>query len=223
MNKKYIMPICLIVLLVIINVSIFCYIFTNTSDERIDKNTSNIMSDTIIDDKQIETYKNDNNEIDIQTYTTYHDFEYTEYMAPENSGFKSFMDYRSITDEESQQYKLQHWYNTQTDKYGIRVIDNRYCVAIGSYFSSDIGQYFDIVLENGVVIPCILADIKADVHTDNNNIITKHNGCMSEFVVDENKLSDTVKLHGDMSYCNENWNSPVACIRIYDYRNLFKY
>lgn len=28
------------------------------------------------------------------------------------------------------------------------------------------------------------ADQKADVDTDSDNIITKHNGCMSEFIVD---------------------------------------
>ena len=146
---------------------------------------------------------------------------YETYDAPENSGFKSFMDYRTITNTESKQYKLQQHY-AYTGEHGIRMADSRYIVAIGTYFTPNVGQYFDIILENGTVIPCILGDQKADVDTDSNNIITKHNGCMSEFIVDSDMLNDDVKFYGDMSYCSKDWDSPIKTIKVYN-RNIFEY
>lgn len=144
---------------------------------------------------------------------------YTLYDVPATSGFKSYMDYRSITSTDSRQYKLQNRY-AETGEYGIRMVDGRYCVAIGSHFTSDIGQYFDLILENGTVIPCILSDQKADKHTDSNNIVTMHNGCMSEFIVDTNSLSDLAKNRGNISYCNDSWNSKVVQVRVYN-KNVF--
>lgn len=146
---------------------------------------------------------------------------YETYDAPKNSGFKSFMDYRAITNTDSKQYKLQQYYS-KTGEYGIRMADSRYIVAIGTYFTPDIGQYFDIILENGTVIPCILGDQKADADTDSDNIITKHNGCMSEFIVDSDALNKDVKFHGDMSYCLKYWDSPIKTIKVYN-RNIFEY
>lgn len=144
---------------------------------------------------------------------------YTPYDVPVTSGFKSYMDYRSITSTDSKQYILQNRY-AETGDYGIRMVDGRYCVAIGSHFTSNIGQYFDLILENGTVIPCVLSDQKADKHTDSNNIVTMHNGCMSEFIVDTNFLSDSAKNRGNISYCNDSWDSKVVQVRVYN-KNVF--
>ena len=144
---------------------------------------------------------------------------YTEYDVPSTSGFKSYMDYRAITSTSSHQYKLQNRY-AETGDYGIRMVNGRYCVAVGSRFTSNIGQYFDLILENGTVIPCVLADQKANTHTDSNNIVTMHNGCMSEFVVDSNSLHNCAKKYGDVSRCNENWDSPVSIVKVYN-KNVF--
>lgn len=145
--------------------------------------------------------------------------QYEVYVIPKNTGFKSYMDYRSITSKTSKQYKLQHIY-TKTGKHGIRTTGNRYCVALGSYFGADIGQHLDLILENGVVIPCVLADQKADIHTDETNIITLQNGCVSEFVVDTDILSQITKTNGDISFCQNEWDSPVVEIWIYK-ENVF--
>lgn len=144
---------------------------------------------------------------------------YTDYDAPSTSGFKSYMDYRTITSKNSKQYKLQSQYAVTGD-YGIRMVNGRYCVAVGSHFTSDIGQYFDLILTNGTVIPCVLADQKADRHTDSNNIITMHNGCMSEFVVDSMSLNSLVRAHGDISKANDEWRYPVKTVRVYN-TNVF--
>lgn len=144
---------------------------------------------------------------------------YTRFYLPNNSGFKSFMDYRAITSTSSDQYKLQNLY-AKTGDNGIRMVDGRYCVAVGSHFTSNIGQYFDLILANGTVIPCVLADQKADVDTDSNQIITEHNGCLSEFVVDTDYLNTTVQQRGNVSYAEEGWNSPAVEIKVYN-KNVF--
>lgn len=147
---------------------------------------------------------------------------YTAYAAPYTSGMKSYMPYsvgdRSIFAQSSNQYKLQELCNT--GNYGIRQYKGRYCVAIGSYFGTAIGQYFDLILENGVSIPCIMADQKADCHTDDSNIITVANGCMTEFVVDFDNLNSDAKRMGDISYCSEDWKSRVVEVRVYDMNAL---
>ena len=148
-----------------------------------------------------------------------HELESHYYEVPESTGFKSFMDYDSITAVDSLQYEIQNSYAT-TGNYGIRMIDNRYCIALGSHFSNNIGQYVDLILKNGTVIPCILSDQKDDIHTDYNNIVTIHNGCLSEFIVDINSLDKNVLKHGNISYCCDEWDSPIVSVKVYD-KNLF--
>ncbi len=147
---------------------------------------------------------------------------YTTYAAPYTSGMKSYMPYsvgdRSIFAQSSNQYKLQEL--CSTGNYGIRQYKDRYCVAIGSYFGTAIGQYFDLILENGVSIPCIMADQKADCHTDDSNIVTVANGCMTEFVIDFANLNSDAKRMGDISYCSEDWKSRVIEVRVYDMNAL---
>lgn len=140
--------------------------------------------------------------------------DYRRYEVPSTSGFKSYMSYKCITSTGSEQYKLQHQ-RAYTGKYGIRQVDGRFCVALGSYFTSKVGILFDLILENGTVIPCILSDQKADKDTDSQNIITEHNGCMSEFIVDLTSLKTSAKQRGDISYCNKKWDSPVKYVKVY--------
>lgn len=140
---------------------------------------------------------------------------YEIYDIPEYSGYKSFMGYSKITDVSSLQWLLQDEY-AYTGDYGIRMVNGRYCVAIGFAFDPKIGQYFDLILENGTVIPCIISDEKATYDTDEDNIFTSDNGCCTEFVVDTDLLHDRASLMGDISYCDENWMSPVTKIKIYD-------
>ena len=139
---------------------------------------------------------------------------YKDYTVPKTSGFKSYMPYTAITSKSSPQYKLQQ--QCHTGLYGIRVKDGRYCVAIGTGFNADVGTYFDLILANDTVIPCIVADIKADKHTDSNNMVTKASGCLTEFVVDNGSLNKMAKKMGDISYCSDKWNSRVEKVRVYE-------
>lgn len=144
---------------------------------------------------------------------------YTEYYITNNIGFKSYMAYETIKDRKSDQYILQSQY-AYTGKYGIRQVNKRYCAAIGTAFNAGTGTYFDLVLENGTIIPCIVGDIKSDTDTEDNNIATKYNGCICEFIVDTSALDSDIKILGDISECNKEWNSKSVIIKIYN-KNIF--
>ena len=147
---------------------------------------------------------------------------YKIYNAPYTNGKKTFMPYAvykngrymSVFSPSSKQYELQQC--CYTGIYGIRQCKNRFCVALGSAFGLSIGQFFDLCLDNGEVIKCIMADQKADVHTDSSNIITVHNGCMSEFIIDNKKLNSLANRMGDVSYCTDLWNSRVVKVKVYE-------
>lgn len=152
---------------------------------------------------------------------------YKEYVAEglpyeakpaENDTRKSYMDWRKITRKTSKQYELQkdHGYTTSN---GVRAANGRYCIALGSYYTQTIGQYVDVVLENGIVLPCILGDVKQDIHTTNNHSIGLDGGVV-EFIVDTRKLPELARKMGDVSYISNEWKSNVVEVRVY-YNNLF--
>lgn len=150
--------------------------------------------------------------------TTRKSTDYVDCDVPSNNTIKTYMDYRTITSTDSRQYKLQESL-AYTDGNGLRMVNGRYCVAVGSYYTTTIGQHIDIVLEDGSVIPGIVADCKADIHTDSTNRINP-NGCVVEFIVDTESLDETAKTMGDISYIN-GWNSKVVNIRVYDKVEIF--
>ena len=77
------------------------------------------------------------------------------------------------------------------------------------------GYYILIKNSNETVISCVVAEIKSDVHTTENNIVTAHNGCVSEFLVDQEVMNETAKRDGDISSCRKEWDSPVVKIKVY--------
>ena len=145
-------------------------------------------------------------------YLTDQKIQYRDFPGAKNTT-KSFMPYTAITSTSSPQYKLQQ--KAYTGQYGIRQVDGRFCVAVGSYYTTAIGTYFDLILENGTVIPCILADCKSDRHTDASKRVT-FDGSLAEFVVDADALVKRVWRSGNISSADESWNSPVKTVRIYD-------
>lgn len=128
--------------------------------------------------------------------------------------FKSYMDWRTITSRTSPHYKLQNSY-AYTAEDGIRMVEGRYCIALGSYFTKTIGQYVDVVLENGTVIHCILGDQKSDAHTDAAHI-AHPDGSIVEFIIDKKLIDPLPGRMGSMSYAYEEWRSPVVQIIVYD-------
>lgn len=139
---------------------------------------------------------------------------YTTKAVPVGASKKTYMSYKSITDRTSCQYKLQK--RATTGKYGIRTIDGRYCIAVGSYYCTTIGTKLDIIMKNGTIVKCVLADGKDNKHTDSSNRLGK-NGCIVEFIVDTKSLDKTCKKMGDMSYVSSGGlKGAVKSIRVYD-------
>ena len=136
---------------------------------------------------------------------------YVTKASPGNT-FKSYMDYRCIRNRSSRQYKLQKKAVTNK-KTGIRMINGRYCIALGAYYTRRIGAKVDLVMSSGKVVKCITADMKADRDTVNNH--RQHrDGSVAEFVVDTPRLSRKVRRMGDVSYTGP-FRGRIKKIRIY--------
>lgn len=102
------------------------------------------------------------------------------------------------------------------DTDGFMKLDNRYLIAVGSRFGTKIGQYLDLVLENGVVIPCIMGDLKADQDTDLTHTFTYHSSCCSEFIIDEHTIRSDIFERGNASLKMSLWDSPVVSVIVYE-------
>ena len=119
----------------------------------------------------------------------------------ENNSFKTYMDYRMITDTSSKQWEMQQ--SAYTDENGLRKIDEYYCVALGSGISDKLGNKFKITFESGETIKVIAADQKADRHTDSTNTyMDLGNGRINivEFIVHTENMPSIVRTMGDISH-----------------------
>ena len=196
---------------------------TTTLNVREEPNTDSSILDTLPFNTYIKYYEYNDEWAEItydngqayisRDYISDEECEFVMYDVPKTRGFKSYMPYTAITNKKSKQYKLQQI--ASTGAYGIRVVDSRYLVAIGTAFNAEVGTYIDLILEDGFVIPCIVGDVKSPRHTDSSNMITMHNGCVSEFIIDSKELHKSIKKSGDVSSCNENWNGCVRSIVVY--------
>ena len=108
--------------------------------------------------------------------------------------FKSWMDFRKITDRNSPQLSLQQLAHTNSK--GFRVFNNRYMVALGTFYGKYIGQTFEITLTTGSKIKVVLGDYKANKDTDSKHQYGTHNKDIIEFIVDARKLQPGL---GDLS------------------------
>ncbi len=137
---------------------------------------------------------------------------YEDMDTPSDNSFKSYMSYRCITDKSSKQYKFQQ--KCETGKYGIRVRNDRFCIAVGSYYTTKIGTKIDLVMKNGSIIECVLGDCKDDGDTDKSNR-QNPNGSIVEFIVDMNELDNMASKMGDLSYCSKEFEGEIKYIRVY--------
>lgn len=159
----------------------------------------------------------ENNEEDDKVPVIIEETYYIDMDVPENKPFKSYMDAKLITSTNSAQYKLKSEY--ELDDSGIYMIDGRYACAIGSYYTTEIGTKFDVVMESGEVIPCILADCKADEHTDNLGQYTISNDSIVEFIVHSPTLIPNISNcwgnTGDVSTLGGIFEGEISYIRMY--------
>lgn len=107
---------------------------------------------------------------------------------------KTYAHYNAVTAKNSPQYKLLNSKECYTDsETGIRMIDGYYCVALGSYYGSEIGTKYRITFSTGKSINVILCDQKSDRHTDSNHQYAVKNEDIMEFYVQKNKIPGNVR------------------------------
>lgn len=128
---------------------------------------------------------------------------YTDVMAcSTTSTFKSYMDYRMITDRSSRQYALQQEAYTGSD--GLRYVDDRIMVAMAD---QTVGTILDITLSDGDVIRAIVGDVKANTHC------AHPDGSILEFIVDTRIMDSHVKIMGNYDSL---YNGPISTLRLYN-------
>lgn len=125
-------------------------------------------------------------------------------LPDDDTYFKTYMSYKAITNTRSAQYKLQQ--DAWTDENGLRRIGDDYMIAVGTFYSSTVGERFKITLANGFEFYATVGDIKADKHTDSMNMYTPvySNGKVIsanviEFIVDTPSLPKKVRQLGTVS------------------------
>lgn len=97
---------------------------------------------------------------------------------------KSYMKYQALgTESWNRQGWLSRCPAAYTDERGIRCVDGRKLIAVGSYYCDTIGTYMDVFLEDGTIIPCMMGDMKADKDTDRTNRYAGDKSVI-EFVID---------------------------------------
>lgn len=126
---------------------------------------------------------------------------YKKMEVPKHNNFKSYMGYQSITCKVSKQYKLQK--KAKTGKFGIRMVNDRYLIALGTYYTKNVGDKFDIKLSDGTIIKCMIGDIKSDMHTDAKRQKQRYDGSIIEFITDPDKMPHDVKRAGSYTVCKQ--------------------
>lgn len=132
-----------------------------------------------------------------------------------NTDFKTYMDYRTITDTSSVQYDLQQ--DAYTDSMGIRRIGSDVCVALGTGYADSCGERFEITLDSGNSFTAIVGDIKADTHTDPTNRyveLWEGHGDMVEFIVDTAKLDDEIRIMGSVGEYEKYSGSVISIVKL---------
>lgn len=107
---------------------------------------------------------------------------------------KTYAYYTAVTAKSTPQYKLLNSDECYTDeKTGIRMIDDCYCIALGSYYGSTIGTKYKITLSSGNSFNAILCDQKANRHTDENHQYAVKNKDIVEFYVEKRKIPKNIR------------------------------
>ena len=126
-----------------------------------------------------------------------------------NTSFKTYMDWRAVTNTSSDQYKCIKKYGWRDDDGFMRangerdlgIEDDYYMIALGSYYGTKIGTKYRITTDTGNVFYGILADQKADIHTNSTNQYASNNDIV-EFLVDTRYLRKDVRRMGSANVHN---------------------
>lgn len=121
-----------------------------------------------------------------------------------NTSFKTYMDYRKVTDKQSSQYGFISTWGWVDDNGFMRcngendfgIEQDYYLVALGSHYGTQIGTKYRITTDTGNVFYAALGDQKDDGDTDASNRYATDNNDVVEFLVDTDALNSNVRLNG---------------------------
>ncbi len=135
-----------------------------------------------------------------------------ERIPPGNTDWYALEPYTAINNERSSQYALQQMCTTGIST-GIRLYEDSegelyYCAALGSAYGRDIGDAWEVTLDNGESFRIIYADYKDDGKTEFfghpcKNARKKPCTNVIEFIVEWEKLPSEVRERGSM--CKLDW------------------
>lgn len=130
---------------------------------------------------------------------------YTDLGVPTNvnTSFKTYMDYRTVTNTASKQYHyIKNWgwsdgegFMRADGERDLGITDDYYLIALGSYYGTTIGTKYKITTSTGNVFYGVLADCKSDAHTNSTRQYASNRDVV-EFIVDTRKLNKLVKRMG---------------------------
>ena len=131
---------------------------------------------------------------------------------------KTYMDYRKITNKNSNQWKYIHSDAISIDDKGFLVTEDGYIgVALGSYFGP-VGSKYIFELDTGKEIKVVKVECKSDRHTCENNYKASC-GDVIEFVIDtkaaymqENIWGNGLIFQGNFNNC-ENFKGNIIGIK----------
>lgn len=130
---------------------------------------------------------------------------------------KTHMGYQTITCKSSPQYKLEQKAHTDSES-GIRMVDDCYLVAVGSYYADQIGEKLLVTMTSGKQVLCMVGEFKSDRHTDpshryhvggyEDGVYYPGDGSVLEFIADSSIYS-TEKIP-------EVFDGNIHCIQKYE-------
>ena len=130
---------------------------------------------------------------------------YTPMNVPNiNSSWKTWMDYRAITNKNSAQYKLiQQWgwsdsqgFMRANGERDLGITDDYYMIALGNYYGTKMGTKYRITTNTGNVFYGILADAKAYPEVNSTKQYCLRNKDIVECLVYTPLLNKEVKKWG---------------------------
>ena len=114
---------------------------------------------------------------------------YEEISRCSDSPLKTYMDYRTITDETSDQYRYLREYMKIDRKSGLLYDADGFIGAALGYSFGPIGTRYYFVLDTGIILPLVKVEEK-DPADAPDGCRVELNGSVLEFVIDEDRAGD---------------------------------
>lgn len=121
----------------------------------------------------------------------------------------TYMGWQKITSTTSTQYKLREKAGMNFDEEGFGKINGRYVIACTTTFGK-VGDYIDFYQEDGVVINCIIGDIKSRGDKGCTKWGHDNGHCIIEFVVDKSSWYNRNHPNPGNPGCHPEWNKNLT-------------